>query len=84
MNPAFIRARIAATENMISIYEDALIALGTDGVQEYRLDTGQTVTNVTKLDIGRLNSAVSSLYNRLSTLEARLNGSGTVIARPAF
>ncbi len=84
MNPAFIQSRIDSTEALIVVYEDAILALGTGGVQEYRLDTGQTVTNVTKLDILNMQKVLDSLMNRLETLSARLYGTGTIIVRPAF
>ncbi len=84
MNPAFIQSRIDSTEALIVVYEDAILALGTGGVQEYRLDTGQTVTNVTKFDILDMQKVLDSLMNRLETLNARLYGTGTIIVRPAF
>jgi len=82
MNSAFIQARIDATKLQIVAYEDATLALATDGIQSYKLDTGQTVQTVTKLDLTALNKTIDSLYNRCATLEARLNGSGTTTARP--
>lgn len=80
----FMQERITATKASIVAHEDALTALGTGGVQSYKLDTGQTITNVTKMDVADLQSAVDSLYNTLATLEARCNGTGTIIGRPAF
>jgi len=81
MDASFIQARITATKVLIVAYEDALTALA-GGVQSYTLDTGQTRQTVTKLDVTQLNKIVGSLYNRCATLEARLNGSGVLIARP--
>ncbi len=83
MDRTFIQGRIDATKVQIVAYEDAAAALAT-GVQSYTLDTGQSRQTVTKLDIGALQRAIDSLYNRCATLEARLNGSGTVTARPAW
>ncbi len=83
MDSTFIRARITSTELSIVAYETAITALVTDGVQEYRLDTGQTVTNVTKLDLATIQKTLDGLYNRLTTLTARLSG-GSTIVRPAF
>ncbi len=80
----FMQARIAKTEALIEAYEDALLALGTGGVQEYRLNTGQSDQKVTKMDVADLEKTVGSLYNRLATLRARCYGSGTIIGRPAF
>jgi hypothetical protein len=84
MDAAFLTARIEATKNIIIQYEDAILQNGTNGVQSYSLNTGQTTTNVTRFDLARLQSSLPALYNQLATLEARLNGSGVVIARPGF
>lgn len=68
---------------MIVAYEDAATALAS-GVQSYTLDTGQSRQTVTKLDLVALQRTINSLYNRCVTLEARLNGSGTVTVGPAW
>lgn len=83
MDRVFIQDRITATKAQIVVYEDAATALAT-GVQSYTLDTGQSRQTVTKLDISALQKTIDSLYNRCATLEARLNGSGTVTTRPAW
>jgi hypothetical protein len=83
MDAAFIQARIDSTKAQIVAYEDAVTALA-GGVQSYTLDTGQTRQTVTKLDLSALQRALDAMYNRLVTLEARLNGSGTVTTRPAW
>lgn len=84
MNAAFIQARITATQNQIVAYEAAIDALVSGGVQQYSIDTGQTRQSATRLDLPALQKTLDSLYNRCATLEARLNGSGTVTARPAW
>lgn len=84
MDPSFIQARITATKEAIIAAEDAQLAILTGGVQSYTLDTGQTRQTVTKANISELKNYIDALYNRCATLEARLNGSGTVIARPYF
>lgn len=83
MDRTFIQARIDATKLEIVAYEDALLALAS-GVQSYSLDTGQSRQTVTKLDLSAINRTIESLYNRCATLEARLNGSGVVTARPGW
>ena len=83
MDTAFINDRITATKAAIIAYEDALTALGTSNIQSYELDTGQDRQRVTRADIKDLNATVDSLYNRLATLEARLNG-GSVSVSPAW
>ena len=84
MNRDFIQARIDATKLQIVAYEDASLALAEGNVQSYTLDTGQSVQKVTKLDLEWMAKAVESAYNRCATLEARLNGSGTVTTRPQW
>jgi hypothetical protein len=84
MDAAFLQARIDATKAQIIAYEDAATALASGGVQSYTLDTGQSRQTVTRLDLDNLQKTIDSLYNRLATLEARLNGSGTVTVRPAW
>ena len=84
MNAAFIQARIAAIKLRIVAYEDAALALGTDGIQSYTLDTGQSKQTVTKLDLVNLQATIDSLMNQLVVYEARLTGNGVVIARPGF
>ena len=83
MDRTFIQGRIDATKLQIVTYEDAALALA-GGVQSYTLDTGQSRQTVTKLDLSAIQNTIESLYNRCATLEARLNGSGTITARPAW
>ena len=83
MDRAFIQDRITATKAQIVAYEAAILALGTNGVQSYKLDTGQTIQTVTKLDLDDLNSVLDGRYNRCATLEARLNGR-TLSVRPGW
>ena len=83
MDRTFIQARIDATRLQIIAYENAALALA-GGVQSYKLDTGQTSNWVTKLDLDQLQKTIDLLYNRCVMLEIRLNGGGTVNARPAW
>lgn len=82
MDAAFIQDRITATKAQIVAYEDAALALAS-GAQSYTFDDGQTRQTVTQKDLGKLQDVIDGLYNRLCTLEARLNG-GVAIVRPAF
>ena len=84
MDSAFIQARIDATKDAIVAYENAQTALADGNVQHYLLDTGQTRQTVTRLDLADMQRMINSLYNRCATLEARLNGSGVSITRPAW
>lgn len=84
MDNTFIQDRINCTKRQIVAYEDASIALADGGVQSYKLDTGQSMQWVTKLDLPALQKTIDGLYNRCATLEARLNGSGVVTGKPSW
>lgn len=78
MDATFIQARIEATKLQIVAYEDAALAFANNGaLQTYKLDTGQSITTVTRSDLDMLQDTIDALYNRCTTLEARLTGSGT-------
>lgn len=83
MDSEFLKQRIDATKALIVAYEDATTALVSGGVQSYTLDTGQSRQTVTRFDLVMLNNTLDSLYNRLVTLQARLDG-GSVNVRPAW
>lgn len=74
----YLEARIEATQTAIIAYEEAQLALVTDPRQSYKVDTGQTVIQVTRPDLPMIERTIASLYNRLSTLQARLNGNQTL------
>lgn len=84
MDSTFLNDRITATKNQIATLEDAALDLSSGAITSYTLDTGQSRQVVTKSNISLINKTIDSLYNRLATLEARLNGSGTVVGRPAW
>jgi len=83
MDSTYIQERITKTKAQIEAIEDALIAL-SGGVQSYRLDTGQSTTQVTRFNIDELNKTLDSLYNRLTILENRLSNRGVQVGRPAW
>jgi hypothetical protein len=82
MDREFLQERIDKLKLLIEKYEDALDAL-SGGIESYTLDTGQSRQTVKRYDIDRLHAVVDGLYNRLCTLEARLNGA-TITARPSW
>ncbi len=83
MDKAFIQGRIAVIQTQIIAYDEALFQLAA-GVETYSLDTGQTRTTVTKLDIDKINKIIDSLENRCLMLSIRINGGGSTQVRPAF
>ena len=84
MDSSFLQDRIDAMKLIIVAYEDAIIFLTSNPTESYSLDTGQTITRVTRHNIADLQRGLDSSMNSLSTYEARLNGSGTGIARPLY
>jgi hypothetical protein len=79
----FLDAQIAATKLAITAASAGELALMSDSIQSYSLDTGQTRQMVTKANIGSLRLYIDSLYNRLVTLDARRNG-GCVRVTPGW
>jgi hypothetical protein len=78
MDKAFLQTRIDKTKLLIIAYEDAALAL-LGGVESYSLDTSQSKQTVTQIDALKINQMIDSLYNRLVTLQARLNGGGVTV-----
>lgn len=80
----FLQERITATQTAIEAYEAAALAFANDGnMQSYKLDTGQSVQNVTRAELGSIGRTIDNLYNRLATLTARKDGAASV-GRPAW
>jgi hypothetical protein len=84
MDSTELQERITATKALITAYEAAVLAVGQGNAQSYTLDTGQTVTKVTKFDLADLTATLDILYNRCAMLEARLNGSNSFMGFPAW
>lgn len=84
IDQAFLQTQIDAVKAQITAINAATLALSTTSIQEYRLDTGQTVEMVRRTDLSRLEQTIDNLYNRLATLCARLDGSGTTHVRPGW
>ena len=80
----FLQSQVAKIEALINAYMAAELALVSGGIDSYTFDSGQTKQSVTKFDIDKLRTAIDGLYNQYVTLCARLNGSGVLIARPAW
>lgn len=83
MDAETTQAMLTSTKATLLLVVAAVDALTVGGAQSYTLDTGQTRQTVTKFDVVRLNNMIDSLMNRCATLQARLDGSGTMIGRPA-
>lgn len=81
---SYLLERINYTKQLIEELETALSDLSVGKIQSYTLDTGQNRQTVTRNNLTELNNALESAYNRLATLCARYDGSGTQTARPGF
>lgn len=81
---AWIEERIAKTKELIIAYEDALLALGTGGVQSYSLNTGQTQQMVTKANVASMKNMLAVLEARLASYQARLCGGAVTHVLPDF
>lgn len=84
MDSTFLQARITAIQAQVVAYESASLALAAGGIQSYKLDTGQSMQWVTKLDLDMIQRTLNSLYNQLQLLEYRLNGGNTSIGVPGW
>jgi hypothetical protein len=76
--------QVTAIKAQLAAYNAAILALTTTGIQSYQLDTGQTRQLVTKANLAAMQKDRSSLLNELTTLEARLCGTGAVHVVPSW
>jgi phage-related tail protein len=83
VDTAFLEARKAALESMITAYEAAITAISTNNKKMYMLDTGQTVVRVTQENIGDIQSSYEKMLVLYDTICGRLNGTGGIM-RPAW
>lgn len=81
---SILQNQLIEFEAQIAAINAAIIALLTDKVQSYTLDTGQTRQTVTKFDLEKLIAARDSLLNQYSVISARLGTDGTVHAGGAW
>lgn len=84
ISTTFLKARIEFYETAIVEYEAAILAIGSGAAQTYKIDTGQTVVTVTKLNLTEIENALERMLNQLAVLYARLDGSGVRQVRPGF
>ncbi len=64
--------------------EVAVAAILDPTIRSYSIDSGQTVQLARRHDLPDLYNSISSLENRICTLEARLAGSGATLGVPAW
>ena len=80
---AFWLERQEKAKEQIIAYEDAITFLITNPTKSYKLDTGQSNQEVTRVDLGTLQTQLDGLMNRLVTIEARIKGASNINA-PAW
>lgn len=84
MDNTYLSEKITKTKAIIDAIDDALLFLSINPTKSYRLDTGQSVQNVERFDIDKLNATRNSLYNQLCVLQGRLTGDNVQIGIPAW
>lgn len=79
------QARIDTTKALIQLYEDALAGIAESPNKSYTVNTGQTVTTVSKHTIKEVMETLERLYASLEFWCGRLNQTGGVVyASPGF
>lgn len=68
MKNSFACKRLAKIEAQIDAAEDALLEYSGDGVISYTMNTGQTVTTVTKSSLNDMLAYIDALYARRDSL----------------
>ena len=80
----YLQTRIEKLKLRIESLEDAYLQLASGAIQSYTLDTGQSRQVVSKYDLSTIQNVLDGMYNQLSVMCARLDGSGVQIVRPQF
>ncbi len=84
MSSGYLENKITVVEGQIDSAEEALLALTNKTVQSYTVDTGQTRSTFTRLNLSELSTLIDSLYNRRATLLSRCTGLGSYYGVPGF
>lgn len=80
----FMRSQIPIVESQIIAYQDAILALGSDNIQSYSLNTSQSTQVVTRADLQKMQDIIDQLFNRLSMLNARCDGGASTLVMPSW
>lgn len=80
----FLKEQVEGIKAKIVAYQAASLGLASGAISSYELESGQTRQKVTQANIATLENAISSLMNQLTTLEARLCGTGAVHYEPSW
>jgi hypothetical protein len=71
---AWYEAQVATLKAQIVALQQVATQIMAGGIQSYQLDTGQTRTLVTRINVSALFDEIRKLQNELQTLDAYLNG----------
>ena len=74
---SWYQERLEVAKTQVEELEAAISALLDGSIQSYQLDTGQTRTLVTKQQMSPMYLALQRAENRVSALDARVNGATT-------
>lgn len=80
----FLREQVEVIKAKIVAYNGAVASLSAGAIQSYEIESGQTRQKVTRANIADLERVIASLMNQLTTLEARLCGSGVTHYVPSW
>lgn len=80
MNETQLRAQLTRLTALADVYLDAITAIVTGGQESYRIDTGQNIVQVDKLNLATIQNQYEKLLDLCETLQARLSddAGGTV------
>ena len=71
--------RLASIQTQIIAIEAAIIAITTDGAQSYTLDTGQSRTTVTKVNLPEIINSYEQLIILYNSMNKRINGKQLIL-----
>lgn len=80
----FWQGRLDQKKALLLLYDAAIDALVVQEMESYTLDTGQTRTTVTKLNVPKMQEMVENLENQIAVLQTRITGCGTTTVRPCW
>ena len=71
--------RLTSIQTQITVIEAAIIAITTDNAQSYTLDTGQSRTTVTKVNLPELINSYEQLIILYTSMNTRINGKQLIL-----
>ena len=81
---SFFSDQIDIIRAQILFYNDAITFLIKNPTKSYTLDTGQSRQSVIRQDLESLIKQRNILFGELDVMSARVDGTGTTVARPGW